>query len=162
MPATATVRSTGSYRGLVTDDRTLATLDHLTDMALYLHEALIDGYAPKPTFMAPALTASRELQQRFHGTALEPVLIASRSALEQAQQTNSPAALAEALAALVAALEPWLLGGAPDHYRAAGLTLFRDRASGDLWLQESPEPLNPYGAAAAEALPWPTAAAEPG
>lgn len=147
------------FQGLVTDDRTLAAIDHLTDMALYLHEALIDGYQIKPNFLAPALAASRELQLQFRDTALGPILAAGRGALVKAEQARSGAELQTALATLVAALEPWLSGGAPAHYQAAGLNLFRDLEDGAFWLQEGTTPLNPYGDAPAERQRWAT---EPG
>ena len=64
-------------------------------------------------------------------------------------------ALATELARLMSALEPWLLEGAPVHYRDAGLTLFRETDSGQLWLQEGAAPRNPYGSGDADIIPWP-------
>ncbi|MBR9834722.1 MAG: efflux RND transporter periplasmic adaptor subunit, partial [Alphaproteobacteria bacterium] len=52
-------------------------------------------------------------------------------------------------------LEPWLIEGAPVHYRNAGLALFRETASGRLWLQADGPPRNPYGNGEAETVAWP-------
>jgi Cu(I)/Ag(I) efflux system membrane fusion protein len=65
------------------------------------------------------------------------------------------APLAAQLQRLMAALTPWLLEGAPQHYQQAGVRLFRDRESRQLWLQRSATPRNPYGAGATEAVAWP-------
>ena len=69
--------------------------------------------------------------------------------------TRKGEALAVELARLVEALEPWLIEGAPIHYRDAGLTLFRDAETERLWLQEGGTPRNPYGDGEAEIVAWP-------
>ena len=53
------------------------------------------------------------------------------------------------------ALRPWLLEGAPSHYRDAGLSLYRDEASGHYWLEQGNSPSNPYGGETAELINWP-------
>jgi Cu(I)/Ag(I) efflux system membrane fusion protein len=53
------------------------------------------------------------------------------------------------------AIEPWLLEGAPVHYRNARLTLYRDADSGKQWLQESGPARNPYGDGSSETIEWP-------
>ena len=53
------------------------------------------------------------------------------------------------------ALEPWLLEGAPVHYRDAGLTLFQETETGRLWVQQGGSPRNPYGDAQADVIAWP-------
>ena len=84
------------------------------------------------------------------------------TALEAAKAAGSRQQLADALAQLVKALEPWLLNGAPQHYSNAGLTLHRDEASGRLWLQDRAPVMNPYGDGAAVRLPWPNPMSDAG
>lgn len=134
---------------------TLAEIDHFTDMALYFHEALIDGYRIDPLFVDPALTLGETLRARFSDTRLVPVLVEADAALRAAKLAREGSTLADALARLMTALEPWLLGGAPVHYREAGLTLFKDMETGRLWLQEGDAPRNPYGDGEAERVAWP-------
>jgi len=134
---------------------TLAEIDHFTDMALYFHEALIDGYRIDPYFVDPALGLGETLRVRFAGTKLAPILEEAEVALRAAKNAREGISLANELTRLMAALEPWLLGGAPVHYRDAGLSLFRETGSGRLWIQESAAPRNPYGDGEAELIPWP-------
>ena len=144
------------------DAGTLAKLDHFTDMALYFHEAVTDGYDIDPYFVDPALTLSADLSSQFAATRLTPVIERSVTALEAAKAAGSRQQLADALAQLVKALEPWLLNGAPQHYSNAGLTLHRDEASGRLWLQDRAPVMNPYGDGAAVLLPWPNPMSDAG
>lgn len=140
---------------LVTDPATLAEIDHLTDMALYFHEALTKGYTIKPDFVAPAIRAGETLGARFGGTRLAPVLAGAVTALKSASLTNDKDTTRKALDDLMIALEPWLLNGAPAHYRTAGLSFFREAGTGRAWVQEAASPANPYGTAAAEKVEWP-------
>jgi membrane fusion protein, copper/silver efflux system len=140
---------------LPVDAATLAEINHFTDMALYFHEALTDGYRIDPYFVEPALRLGETLQVRFAGTQLVPVLEEADAALRAAKQAREGAALAAELARLLEALEPWLLEGAPAHYRDAGLSLLKDVGSGRLWLQEGEPPRNPYGDGEAERIAWP-------
>ncbi len=64
-------------------------------------------------------------------------------------------ALRAALAQLTEALEPWALDGAPIHYRDLGLALFRDEATGNLWVQEGAAAKNPYGDGPSALIDWP-------
>lgn len=134
---------------------TLAELDHFTDMALYFHEALTDRYKIDPNFVDPALGLGETLTARFVNTRLAPILSEAEAALREAKDAREGEALAAQLARLMEALEPWLLNGAPVHYRDAGLTLFREIETGRLWLQQAGEPKNPYGEGAAALVVWP-------
>ena len=140
---------------LSVDASALAAIDHFTDMALYLHEALIDRYRIDPYFVDPALGLGAEVRLRFAGTRLVPILEGGEAALRAAKEARSGAALASQLARLTAALEPWLLEGAPVHYRDLGLSMFRDTRTGRLWLQEGGRARNPYGGGEAQAVTWP-------
>ena len=140
---------------LPVDATTLAEIDHFTDMALYFHEALIDQYRIDPYFVDPALGLGETLRIRFDDTKLVPILEDSEIALRAAKDASEGEALAAELARLMQALEPWLIEGAPVHYRNAGLALYRETASGRLWLQADGPPRNPYGNGEAEAVAWP-------
>ena len=134
---------------------TLAELDHYTDMSLYFHEALIDGYKIDPYFVDPALAIGERLQKQFANTRLQPILSDASVALRAAKEAREGAALADALSQLTAALEPWLTRGAPVHYGNAGLLLFKDTQTGRFWLQENGAPRNPYSDLPGEAIEWP-------
>jgi Cu(I)/Ag(I) efflux system membrane fusion protein len=137
------------------DSDALAEIDHFTDMALYFHEALTDEYDIDPVFVDPAIALAPALQDRFANTRLAPVIQASEAALVAARNASGEDALTTHLARLVSALKPWLLEGAPQHYRNAGLTLYRDEATGQHWLQEEDTPANPYSASGEERIDWP-------
>jgi len=140
---------------LPVDAAMLAEIDHFTDMALYFHEGLTDGYRIDPLFLDPALGLGERLRTRFAGTQLVPLLEKAEAALRGAKTAREGDALAAELARLMQALEPWLLEGAPVHYRDAGLSLFRETGTDRLWLQEGETPRNPYGSAEAERIDWP-------
>jgi membrane fusion protein, copper/silver efflux system len=154
-PAMMTAGPDTPLSDLPIDAATLAKIDHFTDMALYFHEALIDGYRIDPRFVDPALGLGETLRARFAGTGLVPILEEAEAALRAAKAADDAGALAGELARLMRTLEPWLLGGAPVHYREAGLNLFRDIKTGRLWLQEGSGPLNPYGDGETERVAWP-------
>jgi Cu(I)/Ag(I) efflux system membrane fusion protein len=140
---------------LVTNSRTLAQVDHLTDMALYFHEALTEGYPIDPAFLAPAIQAGETLGVRFTGTRLAPVLEDAVTALMSATDSTDELTTRNALAALMTALDPWLMEGAPAHYRDAGLTFYRETETGRAWLQQDGQLTNPYGTVKAEKIAWP-------
>ncbi len=137
------------------DARTLAEIDHLVDMALYFHEALIDDYRIDPYFVDPALMLGDTLRVRFANTRLVPILENAQAALRAAKESAAGEPLAGDLASLVAALETWLLEGAPAHYDDAGLTLYLEDETGRLWLQQGDVPANPYGTNSATVIEWP-------
>ncbi|MEZ5984598.1 MAG: efflux RND transporter periplasmic adaptor subunit [Hyphomonas sp.] len=145
---------------LPVDATTLAQIDHFTDMALYFHEALTDGYRIDPYFVDPALALGETLRTRFADTKLVPIIDEAEAALRAAKAASEGDALAVELARLMEALEPWLLEGAPVHYREAGLSLFRDAGTGRLWLQEGGTARNPYGDTDAMRIGWPDPMAE--
>ena len=141
--------------GLPIDGATLAEIDHFTDMALYFHEALTERYRIDPFFADPALALGKSLRARFAETQLVPILEEAESALIAAKEARQGPELQTQLARLVKALEPWLLTGAPIHYRDAGITLFKEDGTGRPWIQQGQRPRNPYGDAGAEAIAWP-------
>lgn len=142
------------------DAATLAEIDHFTDMALYFHEALIDDYRIDPYFLDPALGLGEALRIRFAETKLVPIIANAEAAIRAARQAREGTALATELAQLMQALQPWLIDGAPIHYRDAGLALFRDVSSGHLWLQPTGPARNPYGDSQSEVIDWPDPMAE--
>lgn len=137
------------------DAATLAQLDHFVDMALYFHEALVDRYRIDPFFVDPALAIGNALKARFADTKLVPIVEAGQAALRAAKTARGGDALAAELERLMTALEPWLLEGAPIHYRDAGLAFWRENETGRPWLQQGGAPRNPYGGGEAEIVPWP-------
>ena len=154
-PSTITAGPETPLSELPVDAATLAQIDHFTDMALYFHEALTDGYRIDPYFVDPALALGDSLRTQFADTKLVPIIEEAEAALRTAKTAREGEALAGELARLLQALEPWLLEGAPVHYRDAGLSLFQETGTGRLWLQEGDTPRNPYGEAEAERIVWP-------
>ncbi len=137
------------------DATTLAGIDHFTDMALYIHEALVDGYEIDVYYLDPALKYGEGLMAQFNNTRLVPIIEGASKALRNAKQNPDGEPLAEVLAELVTAMEPWLMQGAPIRYRDAGVVFFVDDASGRGWIQEGDDPSNPYGDGSATQTPWP-------
>lgn len=137
------------------DGNQFAMIDHMVDAALYLHEALIDGYGPDPKFLDPAISIRDLMWPRFKDTKLAFVLEDSASALRDAQKARTISETEAALAKLVSALRPWLMDGAPDHYREKKVALFKEKNGERLWLQKDGKPLNPYASGAGEQIPWP-------
>ena len=134
----------------------MTQMDHIVDMALYFHEALIDGYKIDPYFLDPAIKAARDAASQYANTQLSAILDASEDSLLLAQRAGAEAPLAEALFELIRALEPWLIEGAPSHYEEVGLTLFRDEGSHKLWVQEGTSARNPYREnGLGIIIPWP-------
>ena len=137
------------------DAEALALFDHFVDAALYFHEALRDRYDIDPYFLDPAIKAGETLKARFPETKLVPIIDGAQTALTAAKDAKSGDALKEKLAALMTALEPWLMNGAPAHYRDLGLGLYREGGSNRLWIEEGNAALNPYSAAEAALVEWP-------
>ncbi|WP_017930862.1 efflux RND transporter periplasmic adaptor subunit [Robiginitomaculum antarcticum] len=137
------------------DGQTLSEIDHIVDTALYFHEAIIDGYAIDPYFLDPTLALIDTLKDRFSGSRLSPILDASATVISNAKNTASTEPLASHLSRLMTALDPWLLSGAPAHYKSKGLILYKDRNTGRLWLQEAGLPANPYSSSDAAVVAWP-------
>ncbi len=137
------------------DKTQFAMVDHLIDAALYLHEALIDGYDIDPKFLEPAISIRNIMWPGFKDTKLAFVLDDSVAALREAQKAKSESEIRSALANLAAALRPWILAGAPDHYRERKVGLFKEPDGKRVWLQKMGQGLNPYGEGAGKQVPWP-------
>ena len=142
------------------DQDALAAITHLPDAALYLHEALVEGYEPQPSFLGVAVEVGDTLRARYASTRLEAVVAGAQDALRAAQAAGTEGEVADALAALTEALAPWMLEGAPARYEAAGLDLYRAE-DGRLWLQEGGEPASPYGGVPFVRVRWPDPMASP-
>jgi Cu(I)/Ag(I) efflux system membrane fusion protein len=137
------------------DAEALTLFDHFVDAALYFHEALRDRYDIDPYFLDPAIKAGETLKARFPETKLISIVNGAQKELTAAKDAKGGDALGEQLAALMKALEPWLMNGAPAHYRNLGLSLYRDAASDRLWIEEGDAARNPYGTAEAMLVDWP-------
>jgi len=149
------------------DKNEMAMVDRLVDGALYLHEALVDGYNVQADFLDPAVSIRDLLWPRFKDTQLAFVLEDATAALKKAQEARAVSETQTALAELAAALRPWLLNGAPEHYRERGVALFREKDGERVWVQMDGDAINPYSRAPGEQVPWaaapepPAASAEP-
>ncbi|WOI52183.1 efflux RND transporter periplasmic adaptor subunit [Parvularcula sp. LCG005] len=137
-------------------EETLAMVDHFVDAALYIHEALVDGYSVQPSFLEPTLRVGETLRARYANTRLSPIILHTEGAVRAAQNADGPEELAAALSDLMEGLRPWLLEGAPQHYADNGLALFQTEED-HLWVQEGSGPINPYGNGVAERIEWPEA-----
>ncbi|MCU7844088.1 MAG: efflux RND transporter periplasmic adaptor subunit [Candidatus Thiodiazotropha sp. (ex Monitilora ramsayi)] len=126
----------------------MAMVDHMIDAALYLHEALVDGYDVSPDQLQPAREIRDMLWSSFGDTRLGPILTGAAEAIETAQQARTESALQAALHLLVTELEPWVVSGRRDHYQQKGVQLYRDSTDDRLWLQMAGEAFNPYSKAA--------------
>ena len=115
----------------------------------------VDGYEIDVYFLDPALKYGEGLIVQFANTRLVPIIEGASKALLDAKQNPDGEPLAKVLAELVAAMEPWLMQGAPIRYRDAGIAFFVDEASGRGWIQEGNDPGNPYGDGPATQVPWP-------
>lgn len=147
--------STTPLSSLPIDAEDLSGIDHMVDAALYFHEAIIDGYAVDPYFLDPALTLIEGLKREFAGSNLIPILEGAGSAISNAKNSQSGENLAADLSDLMTAIEPWLISGAPSHYKSKGLIIYRDDETRRLWLQEGGLPANPYSSASATVIEWP-------
>jgi len=145
---------------LVLDKTELAMVDHFVDAAIYLHEALVDGYDIEPKFLEPARQIKDLLWPRFGQTKLSFVIEDADKAIGEALTARSASEQQSALAKLAEALRPWMMEGAPKHYAEKNVGFFREDTSGRQWLQRGSRPSNPYGNAPAVLVPWPSK--EPG
>ncbi|MEO1327878.1 MAG: efflux RND transporter periplasmic adaptor subunit [Pseudomonadota bacterium] len=136
-------------------DTQYAMFDHFVDAALYMHEALIDGYDVEPKFLDPAIEAKAILWPAFQHTQLAFVMEEAVAKIEKAKRAQTVSEQQAALAALVSALSPWMRDGAPTHYAEKGVVMFRDTASGRSWVQMKGRALNPYSRGKSELMPWP-------
>ncbi|MEM8626324.1 MAG: efflux RND transporter periplasmic adaptor subunit [Pseudomonadota bacterium] len=139
-------------------DTQFAMVDHMVDAALYMHEALVDGYDVEPTFFDPAISIRDLLWPRFKNTKLAFILDDAVAALRKAQDAKAESEVQAALADLAAALRPWLLTGAPDHYRSKNVALYKEKEGSRVWLQVTGGPINPYARAPGVVVPYPAPA----
>lgn len=137
------------------DAAALSRIDHLVDASLYFHEALIDGYPIDPYFLDPIIKIANSLESEFDGSKLAPIISDAKTAIQAAKTNKTGQQLAEHLAGLSTALDPWLTLGAPSHYKAKGLIFYSDPASGRTWLQEGGLPSNPYNSQGGNVITWP-------
>jgi len=137
------------------DSGQLAMIDHMVDSALYLHEALIDGYDVEAKNLDPAIEIKTLLWPQFQHSKLAFVMEDAVKALEKGKAAQTESEVRTALAELVAALEPWMRDGAPQHYAEKKVEMYVDESSGRKWLQMAGRPLNPFGRENAELMPWP-------
>lgn len=151
----ANVDETTPLSELPIDGSTLSQIDHMVDSALYFHEALIDGYAIDPYFLNSTLTVIENLNGRFAGSKLSPILEKAETAIRGAKDNNTGEPLAAQLSDLMTALDPWLMLGVPAHYKSKGLIFYSDDATARLWLQDGGLPANPYSGATAKVIAWP-------
>lgn len=137
------------------DERQLAMVDHMVDAALYMHEALIDGYEVDPKFLQPAIEIKTLLWPQFQHSRLAFVMEDAVKAFEKGKSAQTETEVQTALAELVAALEPWLMEGAPQHYAEKKVEIYIDQTNTRKWLQMAGPPLNPYSRGSADLVPWP-------
>lgn len=141
------------------DDNQFAMFDHFIDAALYIHEALIDGYDVDPKFLEPAIQVKTLLWPAFQNTQLAFVMEDAVKALNQAKEAQTTSELSAALSTLVAALSPWMRNGAPTHYKTKKVAMYEEEGTGKRWLQLSGKPLNPFSNKKADLMNWPDAPA---
>ncbi len=136
----------------------VAKFDHIVDAALYLHESLNDGFAVDEKFLEPAAAIKNIMWSDYKNTKLAGVLTDSQNALKRAQKAKTKTDIREALNQIIKALEPWLLSGAPSHYKEKGLLFYQTSGSKQKWLQQKLPAANPYNKETAELIAWPNKA----
>lgn len=134
-----------------------AMVDHFVDAGLYLHEALVDGFGVAPQFLDPAISVRDAMWPKFKNTKLSFVLTDAVTALEAAKLAKTESEVMAALSKLTDALKPWMLEGAPEHYKGKKVALFVDTDSKRSWAQLGGKPINPYGRGASQPIEWPAA-----
>lgn len=133
----------------------LAMINHFVDAALYLHESLTGGAEFNQRMLDPALQLNARLLRSFHETTLEPVIGNAGKAIRKASESITESKRREALAALMRALNPWLMEGKPQYYKDKGLHLFMSMPSKAMWLQLEAEAKNPYAEDKVMPHEWP-------
>lgn len=124
----------------------LAEFDHFVDSALYLYESVINDKPINVAFLDPAIALADSLKASIKNDEFASILNESQRVLRAAKLTANEQVPTQELAQLVQAISPWLLSGAPEHYRQVGLTLFQEVESGRFWLQNDSVAANPYSA----------------
>ena len=136
-----------------------AMVDHVVDAALYVHEALRDGYDVQPSFFQPAIDAAELIAGRYQGR-LGTIMEESATALQDLTEARTASELEAGLDALVETIRPWLMSR-PQRYEALGLSIYE--ANGRAWLEAgTTRPFNPYGDGGPRRVTWPESAPEHG
>ncbi len=135
-----------------------AMIDHLIDASLYAHESLIDGYDIEPKNLEPAISIKELMWPRYKETQLAFVLTDAVEAIRKMQAARTETELQDALAGLNEALRNWVLKGAPAHYQAKKLAVFRDPKSDRIWFQTGAKALNPFARGGGEPVAYAPAA----
>ncbi len=139
---------------LVLSDAEFSMVDHVVDAALYVHEALRDGYAVRAEFFQPAIDAAAMIESRYPGR-LGRVMDSSTDALSTLMEADNADDLRSGLNELVAAMRPWLMSH-PERYEQLGLSLYE--AGDRSWLEAGSGPaFNPYGEGEPRRVAWPNA-----
>lgn len=134
-------------------------VDHVVDAALYVHEALRDGYDVQPSFFQPAIDAAELIAGRYQGR-LGTIMEESATALQDLTEARTASELEAGLDALVETIRPWLMSR-PQRYEALGLSIYE--ANGRAWLEAgTTRPFNPYGDGGPRRVTWPESAPEHG
>ncbi len=134
-----------------------AMVDHVVDAALYVHEALRDGYDVQPSFFQPAIDAAEMIADRYPGR-LGSIMEESVTPLQDLTEAGTASELQVGLDALVETIRPWLMSR-PQRYEALGLSIFE--ADERAWLEAgTARPFNPYGDEDPRRVTWPEAAPE--
>ncbi len=137
---------------LVLSDAEFSMVDHVVDAALYVHEALRDGYAVRAAFFQPAVDAAEMIERRYPGR-LGRVMEASTQELAILMDAEGSTELSAGLNGLVEAIRPWLISH-PQRYEQLGLSIYE--ADDRMWLEAGSGPaFNPYGDGAPRRVPWP-------
>ena len=134
-----------------------AMIDHLIDASLYAHEAIVDGYDIEPKNLDPAISIKDLMWPRYKDTQLAFVLTDATEAVRKMQAARTVTEVQGALAALNEALRTWVLKGAPEHYKAKKLAVFRDPKSDRIWFQVGAKPFNPFARGGGELIAYPPA-----
>ncbi len=137
------------------DKNQFAMIDHFVDAAIYIHEALVDGYDLEKAYLDPAISVRDFMWPRFKNTKLSFVLNDAAKALEEAKKAKSESEVQAALAKLTTALKTWMLEGAPKHYQSRKVALFDDKETGRTWVQLKGKAINPYSRGGADPIAWP-------
>ena len=145
-----------------TEPKILAQIDHFIDMALYVHESLVNGEPIKPAFLQPAIDLSDSLLSQLNGTELAPIISEARAILRNTQTLDEHEALTTQLHELTRAIQPWITKGAPEHYENQGLVLYRDLETERVWVQKGEGVINPYGNGVAERIVLPLSVGDHG
>ena len=135
-------------------DGDLLMMDHLLDAALYVHEAVIDGYDITPEYLTGATDAAEYLADKYRNTKLEPLVSKAGQKVEGIKTARTQTELLNQLSELVRTLQEWVLTAKADRYQSKDVTIFEDSETQREWLQIGNRPFNPYSDAHATALPF--------